>query len=209
MLRVSTDVKAIRLLGVTVHRDPARRGEATFVAPDAAILKPGDLVFATSPGWVPESYTEARRSHGVCGVIASIEHGVVRMTSVVRGLADGLHDLCVRYWPRLHLPSSGMTTAGSDVIAHVVGAETWRRFDRISGAGIPIGAYVVEPIVPSSMRLRISTAATTTSARPIRLYGADIERFGEPFDPRIREEFESPASTKRPMRIDHDGTSSP
>ena len=70
LLRVSSEVKAIRLHGVTVKSDPARPGEASFFAPDPSILKPGDLVFALSPGWIPESYTEPRASNGVCGVVA-------------------------------------------------------------------------------------------------------------------------------------------
>ena len=197
MLRVSSEVKAIRLHGVTVKNKPERPGEAEFFAPDPSILKPGDLVFALSPGWIPESYTEPRASNGVCGVVASIDDGMVRMTSVVRGLRDGVHDLSVRYFPRFHLPSAGMTTAGSHVITRLSSAETWRQFDRISGGGIPIGAYITDPVAIGATRLRISKPATSTSARPIRLYDADIERFGDPIDASRRGEFEAPPSTKR------------
>ena len=209
LLRVSSEVKAIRLFGVTVKNIPERPGEAEFFAPDPSILKPGDLVFAVSPGWVPESYTEARTSNGVCGVVASIDDGMVRMTSVVRGLKDGVHELSVRYFPRFHLPSSGMTTAGSNVISKVSSAETWRQFDRISGGGIPIGAYITETVALGATRLRISKPATSTSARAIRLYDADIERFGDPIDPSRRGEFEAPPSTKRTSQALCAGTSVP
>jgi hypothetical protein len=209
LLRVSSEVKAIHLPGVTVKSDPEKPGGACFLAPDPSILKPGDLVFAASPGWTPESYTEPRVSNGVCGVIASIDEGMVRMTSVVRGLQDGVHDLTVRYFPRFHLPSVGMTTAGSDVITRVSHAETWRQFDRISGGGIPMGAYLADPVEPGATRLRISKPATSTSARPIRLYDADIERFGDPIDARSRGEFEAPPSTRRAPRVVWEGTSSP
>ena len=209
LLRVSSEVKAIRLFGVTVKGDRERPGEASFFAPDPSILKPGDLVFALSPGFVPESYTGPRASNGVCGVVASIDDGMVRMTAVVRGLKDGVHDLSVRYFPRFHLPSAGMTTAGSHVITRVSSAETWRQFDRISGGGIPLGAYITDPVALGATRLRISKAATSTSARPIRLYDADIERFGDPIDASRRGELEAPPSTKRTSQILCEGGSSP
>ncbi|MEP7123511.1 MAG: hypothetical protein ABJE95_21465 [Byssovorax sp.] len=209
LLRVSSEVKAIRMFGVTVKSDRERPGEASFFAPDPSILKPGDLVFARNPGWIPESYTEPRASNGVCGVIAAIDDGMVRMTSVVRGLGDGVHDLSVRYFPRFHLPSTGMTTAGSQVITRVSSAETWRQFDRISGGGIPLGAYITHPVALGATRIRISKPATSTSARPIRLYDADIERFGDPIDASRRGEFEAPPSTKRTSQILCEGGSPP
>jgi hypothetical protein len=205
LLRVSAEVKEIRMDGVTVMLDAERPGEADFFAPDPSTLKPGDLVFAAGPGWIPESYSEPRLSKGVCGVIASIKGSMVRMKSVVRGLHDGAYDLSVRYLPRFHLSSSGMTGTGSDVIVNVTHAETWKQFDRISGGGIPIGAYIVDPVLPGATRLRISKPATSTSARPVRLYDADIERFGDLIDARDRGEFEVPPSTKRPARAAAEG----
>lgn len=209
ILHVSSEMKAIRLHGVTVKNNPHKPGEAEFFAQDPSILKPGDLVFALGLGWMPESYTEPRQSNGVCGVVASIDDGMVRMTAVVRGLKDGVHDLSVRYLPRFHLPSAGMTTAGSHTVSRVSSAETWRQFDRISGVGIPAGAYITDPVALGATRLRISKAATTTSARPVRLYDADIEGFGDPIDPSRRGEFEAPPSTKRTSQILCAGTALP
>ena len=174
-LEVSGATKDIALPGAVLSRDPSRPGEMTFTTFDPSALKPGDLVFASRPGFVPEHYGTARRSHGVCGVILSVSGCTVRLGSVVKSLADGRHDLAVKYFPRLHLPSTGAITAGSDVITGVTNARTWRQFDRISGVGIPEGAYVVDPVPPAAARLRISKAATTTAS--VRLYDADVARF--------------------------------
>lgn len=176
-MEVSAEAKDIALTGVFLKRDPRAPGEVTFTAPDPSVLKPGDLVFAASPGFVPEHYGTARRSRGVCGVVKSIMGGTVRLGSVVKSLPEGRADLSVRYFPRLHLPSTGTTTAGSDVITDVTNARTWRQHDRISGAGIPEGAYIVDLVQPGASRLRISKPATASGNA--RLYDADISRFTE------------------------------
>jgi hypothetical protein len=196
-LRVSAEAKDISMLGVTVTRDSTAPGEATFYAPDPSVLKPGDLVFVKGQGFIPEHYGTARRSRGVCGVIKSIAGGVVRLASVVRGLPEGKHDLAVKYFARLHLPSTGMTVEGSDVIHEVTNARTWRQFDRISGAGVPDGAYVVDPVLPGHTRVRISKPATATGHA--RLYDADIARFSEPRGTFLR--VEPPPSTKRMPQV--------
>ena len=152
---------------------------------------------------------EPRVSNGVCGVIASIEEGMVRMTSVVRGLRDGVHDLSVRFFARFHVPSTGMTTAGSHTISRVGSAETWRQFDRISGGGIPLGAYITDPVPIGATRLQISKPATSTSAWPIRLYDADVERFGDPVEARTRGDLDTLSWTRRASVVVCEGTSSP
>ncbi|APR76343.1 Hypothetical protein A7982_01690 [Minicystis rosea] len=176
-MEVSAEAKVLSLRGVTLTRDPRVPGEVTFVAPDPSVIKPGDLVFAAAPGFVPEHYGTARRSRGVCGVIKSVLGANVRLTSVVKSLPEGKQDLSVKYFPRLHLPSSGTTTAGSDVIHDVTNARTWRQHDRISGAGIPEGAYVADPVYSGATRIRISKAATASGN--VRLYDADITRFAD------------------------------
>jgi hypothetical protein len=192
-LRVSAEARDLALCSVNVTRDPRAPGEATFYAPDPSVLKPGDLVFAQGYGFVPEHYGVARRSRGVCGVIKSIAGGVVRLGSVVRSLPDGRLDLAVKYFPRLHLPSTGTTAAGSDVVHEVTNARTWRQYDRISGTGIPEGAYVVDPVMPGATRLRISKPVTADGNT--RLYDADIARFSEPRGTFMR--VDTPPSTKR------------
>jgi hypothetical protein len=193
-MEVSAEAKDIPLAGVTVTRDPARPGEVTFTAPDPSVLKPGDLVFASSPGFVPEHYGTARRSRGVCGVIKGITGRTVRLASVVKSLPDGRQDLSVKYFPRLHLPSTGTTTAGSDVITDVTNARTWRQHDRISGVGIPEGAYVVDPVPAGATRLRISKPATASGN--VRLYDADVTRFAEQRGTFLR--IEPPGLVKAP-----------
>lgn len=173
-MEVSAETREISLAGVTLSRDPRAPGECTFTAPDPSVLKPGDLVFAARGGFVPEHYGTPRRSRGVCGVVKSILGATVRLASVVKSLPEGRHDLSVRYFPRLHLPSTGTTTAGSDVIHDVTNARTWRLHDRISGAGIPEGAYIVDPVHPGATRIRISKRATTSGNA--RLYDADVTR---------------------------------
>jgi hypothetical protein len=196
-LRVSAEARDLTLNGVTVTRDARAPGEATFFAPDPSVLKPGDLVFAQGAGFMAEHYGTARRSHGVCGVIKSVAGGVVRLRSVVRSLPEGRQDLAIKYFPRMHLPSNGTTTAGSDVIRDVTNARTWRQFDRISGAGVPEGAYVVDPVMPGATRLRVSKPATASGSA--RLYDADIARFSEPRGTFVRAEAPAaePPSTKR------------
>lgn len=174
-LEVSTEAKSIAMPGVTIARDPRAPGDVTFRASDPSVLKPGDLVFATGSGFVPEHYGTARRSRGVCGVVRSIHGHVVRLASVVKSLPDGKHDLSVKYFPRLHLPSTGTITAGSDVIEDVSNSRTWRQHDRISGVGVPEGAYIVDPVRPGATRLRISKPATASAN--VRLYDADVARF--------------------------------
>jgi hypothetical protein len=192
-LRVSAEAKDLAMTSVLVTRDPRAPGEALFNAPDPSVLKPGDLVFATRPGFVPERYGTARRSRGVCGVIKSITGSTVRLGAVVRSLSEGRHDLSVKYFPRLHLPSTGSTTAGSDVITEVTNARTWSRYDRISGAGIPEGAYIVDHVQQGATRLRISKPAVATGT--VRLYDADIARFTEPRGTYLR--IEPPPDTRR------------
>ena len=192
-LRVSAEARDIALCAVSLSRDPRAPGEATFYALDPSVLKPGDLLFVQGAGFIPEHYGVARRSRGVCGVIKSIAGGVVRVRSVVRSLPDGRVDLAVKYFPRLHLPSNGTTTAGSDVIHEVTNARTWRQHDRISGTGIPDGAYVVDAVMPGATRLRISKVATASGNA--RLYDADIARFSEPRGTFLR--VDTPPSTKR------------
>ena len=202
-LQVSAAAKDIALPSVVITHDRRVPGDVVFSAPDPSVLKPGDLVFAQSPGFVPESYGTARRSHGVCGVIKSIHGSQVRLTSVVRSLPEGRHELSVKYFPRLHLPSTGSTAAGSDVVTDVTNGRTWRQHDRISGAGIPEGAYIVDPVPPGATRLRLSKAAVTTGEA--RLYDADIARFSEPRGTYLRAEaraearIEPPPSTRRTL----------
>jgi hypothetical protein len=192
-MRVSAEARDIVMPNVTVTRDPHAPGEATFYAPDPSVLKPGDLLFVQGAGFLPEHYGHPRRSHGVCGVVKSVAGGVVRLASVVKSLPDGKVDLAVKYFPRLHLPSTGKTVEGSDVIHEVTNARTWRQFDRIAGAGIPEGAYVLDPVMPGATRLRISKPATATGSA--RLYDADIARFADTRGTFLR--VEPPPSTKR------------
>jgi hypothetical protein len=196
-LRVSAEARDLALAGVRLTRDPRFPGEATFHASDPSVLKPGDLVFVQGEGFVPEHYGNARRSRGVCGVIKSVAGGVVRLAGVIRSLPDGKLDLAVKYFPRLHLPSTGTTTAGSDVLRDVTNARTWRQFDRICGAGIPEGAYVLDPVTPGATRLRVSKPATASGNA--RLFDADIARFSEPRGTFMRAEapISEPPSTKR------------
>jgi hypothetical protein len=191
-LRVSAQARDIAMANVNVSRDPRAPGEATFHAPDPSVLKPGDLVFVQGAGFVPEHYGAGRRSRGVCGVIKSIAGGVVRLGSVVRSLPNGRLDLAVKYFPRLHLPSTGTTMAGSDVLHEVTNARTWRQFDRISGTGIAEGAYVLDPVMPGATRLRISKPAVASGN--VRLYDADIARFSEPRGTFLR--VEAPPSSR-------------
>jgi hypothetical protein len=176
-MEVSAEAKDLALHGVTLRRDPRAPGEVTFTAPDPSALKPGDLVFASMGGFVPEHYGTARRSRGVCGVIKNILGATVRLASVVKSLPEGLQDLSVKYFPRLHLPSTGTTTAGSDVITEVTNARTWRQHDRISGLGIPEGAYVADPVPAGATRLRLSKPTARTGNT--RLWDADVSRFSE------------------------------
>lgn len=196
-LRVSAEAKDIALAGVRLTRDPRSPGEATFHAPDPSVLKPGDLVFVQGVGFIPEHYGTGRRSRGVCGVIKSVAGGVVRLSSVVRSVPDGTLDLAVKYFPRLHLPSTGTLVAHSDVIHEVTNARTWKQFDRISGAGVPEGAYVVDAVMPGATRLRISKPATQSGN--VRLYDADIARFSEPRGTFMRVETPPPSTKREPF----------
>jgi hypothetical protein len=153
-------------------------------------------VFASSPGYVPEHYGTARRSRGVCGVIKSVIGDTVTLASVVKSLPDGKQDLSVKYFPRLHLPSTGTTTMGSYVIADVTNARTWRQHDRISGVGIPEGAYVVDPVATGATRLRISKPATASGN--VRLYDADVTRLAEQRGTFLR--IEPPGLVKAPRQ---------
>jgi hypothetical protein len=112
---------------------------------------------------------------------------------VVKSFPEGRHDLAVKYFPRLHLPSTGTTSAGSDVIVDVTNARTWRQYDRICGPGVPEGAYIVDPVSPTTTRIRISKPATTSGNA--RLYDADISRFSEPRGTFLR--IEPPPPTTR------------
>jgi hypothetical protein len=202
VVRISAEIKEIPLNGVTIGIDPSFPGEASFFASDRGVLKPGDLVFASSPGWFPEAYGDPRLSRGVIGVIESIQGSRVVLGSVAQSLSPGVYDLRVQYLPRLHQPCLGVLRAGSEVITDVSNADTFRQFDRVSGPGIPAGAYIVDPVAPGATRLRLSKAATLSSQRPVRLFDADVERFGEPpFDSRTRGEFDAPPSTARPSRL--------
>lgn len=202
VVRISPEIKEIPLYGVTVDIDPDYPGEASFFAPDPGVLKPGDLVFADSPGWFPESYGDPRLSRGVIGVIECIQGSRVTLGAVAVGLHCGVYDLRVKYLPRLHMPCMGVIRAGSDTLVDVSNAETFRQFDRVSGAGIPLGAYIVDPVLPGATRLRLSKAATASSGQAARLFDADVERFGDPpFDSRSRGEFDAPPSTARPSRL--------
>ncbi|MFO0756131.1 MAG: hypothetical protein U0359_06550 [Byssovorax sp.] len=202
VVRVSSEIREIPLHGVTIRIDPEFPGEATFFAPAQGMLKPGDLVFAESPGFFPESYGDPRLSRGVIGVVEAIEGSRVLLGAVAASLGPGVYDLRVRYLPRLHLPCQGLVRAGSDVIVEVSNAGTFRQFDRISGQGIPPGTFVADPVLPGATRLQLSRPATVSSGRPVRLYDADVERFGDPpFDSRSRGEFEAPPSTARPGRL--------
>lgn len=201
-LQVSAEVKDIVVRDVLVKRDFDTPGGATFFAPDPHILKPGDRVFALDPGWVPEHYGQPRRSRGLCGVIRSIEGSMVRLGSVVKSFSFGHHDLVIKYLPRLHLASTGVTTEGSDRVYEVTNPETWHAYDRISGAGIPEGAYVIEPAPPGGNVLRISKGAIATGRT--RLFDADVSRFSEPRGTYMRPRLDTltgaeiPPSSRRP-----------
>jgi hypothetical protein len=59
----------------------------------------------------------------------------------------------------------------------VTNARTWRQHDRISGLGIPEGAYVADPVPAGATRLRLSKPAARTGNT--RLWDADVSRFSE------------------------------
>jgi hypothetical protein len=93
--------------------------------------------------------------------------------------------LYVVYFPRLHPPTQGRLTDGSDVIRDVSILlkdakdqpavkleEAWAPGHRISGLGIPPGAYVVDA---RGDTLWISQPALL-SIGPVPLYDADVRK---------------------------------
>ena len=111
-LRVSAEARDIAL---PASRSPAIRARPARPPSTRRTPRSSSPAISSSSqgaGFVPEHYGPARRSRGVCGVIKSVAGGVVRLASVVQSLSDGKLDLAVKYFPRLHLPSTGHDQRG-------------------------------------------------------------------------------------------------
>lgn len=192
VLHCSAEQKIVTIgSNITVTRDPNHDGVVTFTAPNPAILKRGDLVFADS-GWPQENYiidaTYPFICSGPCGVIQSITGSKVTLVAVAQRLMFDPTDpsvqlqsrpisLSVRYAPRFHPPLEGRTTFQSTTVNVTSDPSPhWKPYDRIWGEGIRAGTYVTA-VSPTSLTLSAPATATTPPNQPIRLFDADLYRF--------------------------------
>jgi hypothetical protein len=180
LLVTSSQIKEIHLGNVNLIADGL--GNATFTVSKPGVLKRGDLVsYYALPfqdaGFVGEHYPGdyPYQNPGVIGQIAKIEGSTVTLEWVAKSVKSGTADISVKYIPRFHEETKGDVTQGKTTIKNVLKADAWRKGDRISGDGIPEGAYITGiDFSQSSFEISVSAIKTTTR---VRLYDADVYKF--------------------------------
>ena len=136
-------------------------------------------------GFVGEHYPGdyPYQNPGVIGQIAKIEvstegsteDSTVTLAWVAKSINSGTADISVKYIPRFHEETKGDVTNGRATIENVLKADAWRKGDRISGDGIPEGAYITGiDFSQSSFEISVPAIKTTTG---VRLYDADVYKF--------------------------------
>jgi hypothetical protein len=99
----------------------------------------------------------------------------VTLEWVAKSVKSGTADISVKYIPRFHEETKGDVTQDKTTIKNVLKADAWRKGDRISGDGIPEGAYITGiDFSQSSFEISVSAIKTTTR---VRLYDADVYKF--------------------------------
>jgi hypothetical protein len=180
LLVTSSQIKEIHIGNVNMTADGL--GNATFTVSNPGVLKWGDLVsYHALPfqdaGFVGEHYPGdyPYQNPGVIGQIAKIEDSTVTLASVAKSINSGTADISVKYLPRFHEETKGDVTDGKVIIENVSKADAWRKGDRISGDGIPEGAYITGiDFSQSSLEISVPAIKTTTG---VRLYDADVYKF--------------------------------
>jgi hypothetical protein len=179
-LVTSSQIKEIHIGNVNLTADAL--GNATFTVSNPGVLKRGDLLsYHALPfqdaGFVGEHYPGdyPYQNPGVIGQIAKIEGSTVTLEWVAKSVNSGTADISVKYIPRFHEETKGDVTDGNATIKNVSKAAAWRKGDRLSGDGIPEGAYITG-IDFSQSSFEISVPATKTTTR-VRLYDADVYKF--------------------------------
>jgi hypothetical protein len=190
-LVTSSQIKEIHIGNVNLTADGL--GNATFTVSNPGVLKRGDLLsYHALPfqdaGFVGEHYPGdyPYQNPGVIGQIAKIDGSTVTLEWVAKSVNSGTTDVSVKYIPRFHEETKGDVTECNEIIngevrkcngiiKNVSKASAWRKGDRISGDGIPKGAYITEiDFSQSFFVISVSAIKTTTQ---VRLYDADIYKF--------------------------------
>lgn len=165
---------------------PVSAGYAKFTPSSAllGVLREGDLVYCVS-GWTPEHYASTPYTvlnKGVCGVIHAVDPGSsgevhIKYWPKSLEIADpggSYHTLAVKYLGRFHAETIGWSLNGDNELAYVEPDPTtsWEVGQRISGPGIPAGAYITA-LTSTTIELSVNATATAVNSR---LYDADVGR---------------------------------
>lgn len=196
-LVTSSQIKEIHIGKVNLTADGL--GNANFIVSNPGILKRGDLVSFHQNGFVGEHYPDdflflkpgdvfPYKNPGVIGQIVKIEGSTVTLEWVAKSINSGTADISVKYIPRFHEETKGDVTECNEcneiingevrkcsgIIKNVSKAYAWRKGDRISGDGIPEGAYITEIDFSQSLFVISVPGIKTTQ---VRLYDADVYKF--------------------------------
>jgi hypothetical protein len=202
LLVTSSQIKEIHIGEVNLIVDGLGNATFTVIVGDPKILissplvlKRGDLLsyYALTfqdAGFVGEHYPgdQPIQNPGVIGQIAEIEGSTVTLKWVARSINSGPADVSVKYIPRFHEETKGDVTECNEcneiingkvrkcngIIKNVSKAYAWRKGDRISGDGIPEGAYITEIDFSQSLFVISVPGIKTTQ---VRLYDADVYKF--------------------------------
>jgi hypothetical protein len=162
---------------VTVNAD----GTATFSAPASTILKVHDLVHTTTGYDFMHAPANGSQNDVILGKVKSIVGGVVTLEFVPEFVpatapASTTHALSIRYFARVHPPTTGTVTASSNEITEVTNVAYWFTNTRIlEGIGrIQPGTYITGVDIGLN-KITLSTTLAS-SAAGVRLFDADLRQ---------------------------------
>lgn len=153
---------------------PTTEGHGTIINSTAAAqVHVGDVIWttATSSTYLSSSYPVG----GYVGRVSAVAEDTIALDLVSEVYKTGAAgNMWVYYWRRWHDATRGDLMAGSPIIQNVNQVVDWFPGLRISGAGVPYGAFVTDRSATPPYSLTMSANATTTISNA-RLYDADVQ----------------------------------
>lgn len=165
--------KYLGSISVTVNGD----GTGSFSVTDAdKFIREDDFIYTGTQYYVTDYVGMLAGLNfytiPLLGIVQSVSGNTVTLWQVPEFASSATMALWLQWYPRVHLASTGDTHSNT-TLDNVTNPTTWTVGDRISGTGIPGGAWVA---ARTDNVITLSISATAT-ANGVRLYDADIYKF--------------------------------